>query len=80
VWTVVPLLLALVSFRIRPPAPRIREALVDEEWKALAGEEEVVVSAELGQDAEEIDNKRSAQLQWTWIVTAARALGFARSE
>jgi len=80
VWTVAPLLLALASFRIRPQAPRIRKALVDEKWKALAGEEEVVMNAGLGQDAEENDNKRGAQVQRTWMVTAARAIGLARSE
>jgi len=80
VWTVAPLLLALASFRIRPQAPRIRKVLVDEKWKALAGEEEVVMNAGLGQDAEENDNKRGAQVQRTWMVTAARAIGLARSE
>ena len=80
VWTVVPLLLALLSFRIRPQAPRNRKVLVDEEWRASETEGEVVVGVGLRQDARNKRGKHASQLSRTWMVTAARVIGLARSE
>ena len=79
-WTAVPLLLALIAFRIRPQAPRNREVLVDEEWRAPEGNEEMVVNAGLRQDARDSVAKRASWLSRTWSVTASRAISFARSE
>jgi Cu-processing system permease protein len=80
VWTVVPLLLALLSFRIRPQAPRNRKVLVDEEWRASETEDEVVVGVGLRQDARNTKGKHASQLSRTWMVTVARVIGLARSE
>jgi Cu-processing system permease protein len=80
VWTVAPLLLALVSFRIGPQAARNRRLLVDEEWGASEAGDEVVVGAGLRQDENGIGERQSPRVSRAWMVTAARAIGLARSE
>jgi Cu-processing system permease protein len=78
-WTVAPLLLALLSFRVRPQSSRRGPALVDEDWRTRAGNDSVEARAGLRQDSRVGRESLAAWLPWDWMVTAARAIGFARS-
>jgi len=78
-WTVAPLTLALVSFRVRPQSSRRGPSLVDEKWKARTGDDSVEVRARLRQDSKVVDERSAARLPWARMVTAVRAIGFARS-